>query len=376
MAGKRRDNGLGCTTRLASGTYRGYLTLDSSARKWVSGKTEREVKAKLAELRRETEHGRLDFTAKQTLAQFVEYWLETVVKPHRQVRTVARYEQILRVHVLPTLRHVLLAKLTAQHLTALYAARRKDGVSAETLAHVHTVLHTALRHALRCDLVVRNVTEAVDKPKASYRRPEPLDATQARTLLETAKDHRLYALFVLALATGMRAGEVLALRWKDVDLSKGTVRVERTLQPARNAPAVFDTPKTERSRRILDIGPTVATVLREHKVRQNAERLAMGVAWHDLGLVFSNTIGKPLDGIHLLRREFYPLLERAGLPKVRFHDLRHTAATLQLGESHDLTAVSATLGHAHTSTTANIYAHALPNGRRQVAASMDQLLFG
>jgi integrase len=115
--------------------------------------------------------------------------------------------------------------------------------------------------------VARNVTEAVDKPKASHRRPEPLDAAQARRLLKAAHGHRLYALFVLALATGMRQGELLALRWVDVDLSKGTVRVERTLQPARNSPAAFDVAKTERSRRVVDVGPSVAATLREHKVR-------------------------------------------------------------------------------------------------------------
>lgn len=375
MTGKRRDNGLGCTTRLANGTYRGYLTLDNGRRKWVSGKTEREVKTKLADLRRENERGQLRFTEKQTLAQFVHYWLETVIKPHRKVRTYTSYEQLLRVHVLPALGHLPLAKVSPQHLTSLYAARRADGVTTETLAHVHTVLHTALKHALRCDLVIRNVAEAVDKPKASYRRPAPLDAIQARTLLATAKDHRLYALFVLALATGMREGELLALRWTDIDLGGSTVRVERTLQPPRNTPATFDIPKTESSRRILDIGPTVVAILGKYKVRQNAERLAAGAAWQDMGLVFPNTIGKPIDGINFLRREFYPLLDRAGLPRVRFHDLRHTAATLQLGESHDLPGVSATLGHAQTSTTANIYAHALPSGRKQIAASIDRLLF-
>lgn len=376
MAGRRRDNGQGCTTRLANGTYRGYITLDDGTRKWVSGKTERDVKIKLTDLRHEKERGRLRFTEKQTLAQFIAYWLETVIKPHRKDRTYSSYEQLLRVHVLPTLGHLPLAKVTPQHLTALYAVRRQDGVSAETLAHVHTVLHTALKHALRVDLVARNVTEAVDKPKASYRRPDPLDAAQARRLLEAAKDHRLHALFVLALATGMREGELLALHWDDLNLVKGTVRVERTLQPARRAPAAFDVPKTEHSRRVLDIGPSIVAVLEVHQVRQQIERRAAGAFWQDMGLVFPNTVGKPMDGINLLQREFYPLLERAGLPRVRFHDLRHTAATLQLHESQDLTAVSATLGHAQTSTTANIYAHALPSGRKKVAASMDRLLFG
>lgn len=274
--GKRRDNGQGCTTRLANGTYRGYVTLDNGTRKWVSGKTEREVKVKLADLRHEKERGRLRFTEKQTLTQFVTYWLETVIKPHRKVRTYSSYEQLLRVHVLPTLGHLPLTKVTPQHLIALYAARRRDQVSAETLAHVHTVLHTALKHALRCDLVARNITEAVDKPKASHHRPTPLDATQARALLGAAREHRLYALFVLALATGMRQGELLALRWNDLDLSNSTVRVDRTLQPARNAPATFDVPKTARSRRIVDVSATIVAVLEEHRVRQEAERLAAG----------------------------------------------------------------------------------------------------
>src|SRR5690242_5826592 len=124
MAGKRRDNGLGCTTRLANGTYRGYLTLDNGVRKWVSGKTEREVKGKLADLRREHDLGRLHFTKQQTVAQFVQYWLETVVRPHRKARTFTSYEQILRVHALPTLGRLPLAKVSPQHLTALYATRR------------------------------------------------------------------------------------------------------------------------------------------------------------------------------------------------------------------------------------------------------------
>jgi integrase len=268
---------------------------------------------------------------------------------------------------------VALTKLAPQQVQALYSAKRAGGLSPTTVRHLHALLHHALDQALRWDLVARNVTDLVDAPSMSRKDVEALTPDQARALLAEARGDRLEALYVVAVHTGMRQGELLALRWRDVALDVGLLHVRSNLERAEVG-VRMGTPKTARSRRTIKLSATSVEALREHRSRQDEERLARADAWTDHDLVFPNTVGKPMDGIHLLRREFVPLLERAGLPRVRFHDLRHTAATLMRRAGANVEVVSEMLGHADPTTTIRIYSHVQPGMQQSAVDALDELL--
>ena len=203
----------------------------------------------------------------------------------------------------------------------------------------------------------------------------PLTEEQARTFLKACEGHRYEALYVLALATGMRRGELLALKWGDVDLDGGGLQIQRNLQ-STSAGYVFARPKTKRSRRRIALSTSVIAALRYHRAQQEEERLKLGEAWANLDLVFPNAVGRLYEASNFVRRQFKPLLRRAGLPVIRFHDLRHTAATLLLARAVNPKVVSEMLGHSNVSITLNIYGHVFPHMQQEAADLMDRVLWG
>lgn len=299
-------------------------------------------------------------------------WLESV-KPTIRMTTWQRYEQFVRTHVLPTLGKVSLVKLNGQHLQHLYAKKLEEGLSTTTVHHLHMMLHKALGRAVRLGLTHRNVSDLVDPPRMRHHQMAALNETQARQLLAAATGERLEALYVLALATGMRQGELLALKWRDVDLERCSLQVRATIQRTRVG-FVISEPKTAYSRRHIALPKTVIEALRRHRARQHEERLALGEAWEDNDLVFANEVGRPFEAGNILRRSFSPLLAKAGLPHMRFHDLRHTAATLLLGRGINPKIVSEMLGHASIQITLGLYSHVLPHMQQQAADAMDDAL--
>ncbi len=223
----------------------------------------------------------------------------------------------------------------------------------------------------------RNVADLVDPPKVQRQEMKVLSGEQARVLLETAKGDRLEALYILAITTGMRQGELLALRWRDVDLEDGTLRVTATMQRISKRGICPSEPKTAGSRRQIALTGMAVSALRHHRNRQLEERLSAAVmAWQDNDLVFCNHYGRPIESSNLTRRSFHPLLAKAGLPRIRFHDLRHTAATLLLRKRVPVKVVSEMLGHSQVGITLNIYAHVLPDMQREATAAMEAALRG
>jgi integrase len=261
---------------------------------------------------------------------------------------------------------VSLSKLTAQQLQALYSALERDGVSPRTRAQTHAVLHVALRDAVKAGRLPVNPADAVDRPKVPKKEIRPLDAEQTKALLKHAEGDRLHALYVLAVTTGLRQGELLGLRWEDIDLGSGRLAVRRTLREDAGKLA-FGEPKTRASVRSVDLPATAVRALREHRRRMLAEG-------NPGPIVFCDTQGGPLRKSNLIRRSFRPLLERAGLPIVQFHDLRHTAATLLLGPGVHPKIVQERLGHADISTTMNTYSHVLPSMQTEAADRLEELL--
>ena len=245
-------------------------------------------------------------------------------------------------------------------------------MSPRTVGHIRGVLRTALNDGVRLGVVARNVALLTDPPRQRTAEREPFTEAEARALLAAAEGDRLAALYRLALTLGLRRGELLGLRWQDVDLDGGRLRVARSLQRVNGAIVVKE-PKTERSRRTLSLGPAAVAALRAHHDRQTWERKAAGLRWRESGAVFTTSIGTTIDPDRL-NKHYKALLGRAGLRDQRFHDLRHTAATLMLRDGLPVHEVSAVLGHAQTSTTLNVYSHVLPGGNDRAAAAMERLL--
>jgi integrase len=233
-------------------------------------------------------------------------------------------------------------------------------------------LWTALNDGVRLGVIARNVALLTDPPRQSATEREPFTAEEARALLAAAEGDRLAALYRLALTLGLRRGELLGLRWQDLDLDAPTLRVTRSLQRIGGA-IVLKEPKTKRSRRTLSLPASAVAALRAHRDRQAWERKAAGGRWIESGMVFTTPIGTATDPDNL-NKAYKALLARPGLRDQRFHDLRHTAATLMLRDGLPVHEVSAVLGHSQTSTTLNVYSHVLPGANDRAAAAMERLL--
>jgi integrase len=307
-----------------------------------------------------------------TIADYLTWWLENVIKPTRRPKTYRTYEQQVRLHLIPALGRVELAKLTRQHVQTLLRQKQESGLSNRSVQIIHAVLRHALEEAVLSELIARNVAKLVKPPAAVRPEIRPLDHERARRLLASLRGDRLEALFLLALTTGMRQGEILGLRWHDVDLDAATLTVRWQLQWSNGA-FQFVPPKTKRSYRVIELPPLVVDALRTHRARQQLERDRAGAAWHDLDLVFATRNGSPIFGWNIYR-EFKTRAKRAGLEHVRFHDLRHSCASLLLAEGVDMRTVMEILGHSQIAITIDTYSHVLPHTKREAARRMNALL--
>jgi integrase len=310
-------------------------------------------------------------TQRQSVAQFLHDWLEHTVKPNRRAKTYRSYEQLVRMHFVPSLGKLRLEKLTPQHVQRFLNEKLESDLSARTVQYLHSTLRAALNQALKWGLIKRNVCTLVTPPRPSRYQITPLSPDDARRLVDTAKTHRLGALFSVALALGLRQGEALGLRWQDVDLDNGTVRVTHQLQRV-NGELRLVPPKSEQSRRTIALPDAVTQQLRQHRIAQLHERLVSGDEWVDSGHVFTATNGAPLDDSNV-RRIFKRLLRDAGLPPIRYHDLRHTCASLLLAQNVHPRVVMETLGHSQISLTLGTYSHVSPELQREAADRMNAL---
>jgi len=369
----KRGNNEGSITRRSDGRWQARVTQENGKRKSLYGKTRQEVAQRLTAALRQRDQGLPLVEEKQTVEQYLESWLATM-KPSVRARTWQRYEQYVRLHTVPLLGKITLAKLTPQQIQRLYADRLEAGSSTTSVKHLHTVIHKALEDAMCLGLVQRNVADLVKPPRMRHNEMQVLSLEQTRTLLTTAKGDRFEALYLLAVTTGMRRGELLALRWREVDLGAfPTIQVRATLQKTKEG-FQYTEPKSARSRRKIALTTAAAAAVRTHRARQQEERLRVGPAWQNNDLVFCTHEGRPLLGSNLLNRNFWPLLTKAGLPRIRFHDLRHTAATLLLLQDVHPKVVSEMLGHSSVSLTLDVYSHVLPDMQRDATLALDRAL--
>ena len=348
-------------------------------------KTETEAEKKLRDVLHQLDLGaQLARDERLTVERFLNDWLERK-RVDLRPRTWIRYRELLQ-HVVRTMGKRALTKVTASHVDHLYSALQRpaddanvEALSSTTVHHLHVTLRQAFDDAERLGYVARNVVDLVRSPRMRQVEMHTLDLEQSRTLLAAARGERLEALYVLALTTGMREGELLALRWRDVDLDGASLQVRGTLAYLKGEGWHIGQPKTARSRRRIDLSNEVVMALRRHKLRQAEERKAAGDVWgHGVAcadLVFCNEIGGPIDGRNLRQRSFRRALTQANLPAIRFHDLRHTAATLMLLQGIHPKVVSERLGHSSVALTLDRYSHVLPSMQKSAAEEMDKALF-
>jgi len=309
---------------------------------------------------------------KTTVADYLRgQWLP-VVQARLRPGTWVEYRRKAETHLIPAIGQVPLQQLTTAMLNALYQQLRDRGVGPRTVQYVHATIRKALNDAVRWGLLVRNPAHHAAAPTPRRIELRTWTAAELHWFLACVRDDRLYAAWRLAALTGMRRGEVLGLRWADLDLDAGWLSVRQTLVVVDNQPQASE-PKTARGRRRIALDPSTVAALRAHHKAQAAERLAAGPAWANTDLVFTRQDGAPLHPEHV-RRQFDRHIARAGLPRVRFHDLRHTHATLALQAGVHPKVVSERLGHTTVAMTLDIYSHAIPAMQQDAAATIAGLV--
>jgi integrase len=373
MTQRRRGHGEGSVYKREDGAWCASIDLGmvngKRKRKMVYGKTRKEVAEKLKTLQRDQAAG-VTFTS-LTVKDYLERWLEQTVKRKNRVRTYDRYAGDVRNYLIPELGKYQLAKLMPEHIQTLLNKLADAGLSHRSIRNVRAALRRALNQAMRFGYVVRNVAALVDVPGEVTFTPEPLDEEQVKRLLDAMSGHRWELLYRIALGLGLRKGEILGLRWEDVDFDAATLRISGSLQRQRGRLERTAT-KTEASIRVIALPPSLLAMLREHKQRQ-ADMRAVARRWADTGLVFTSSVGTPIEPSDL-SRHFKQVLKEAGLPEhTRFHDLRHSCATFLIVMGVHPRVVMEILGHSQISTTMNIYAHVLPRVQREAITGLDAL---
>jgi integrase len=350
-------------------------------RRWHSGyRTKRDAERARVELLARVDHGSYVEPSRLTVSMFLrDQWLPGLSGQLRPT-TLEGYRRNVHRYVVPAIGGVLLQRLTPAHLNTLYASLQAGGgkggrpLAARTVLAVHVTLRKALGDAARWGLVVRNVAELASRPKPQRTDMRTWSAAQLRAFLEHVQDDRLAAAWMLAASTGMRRGELLGLRWTDVDLDQARVAVQQTLVVAGGL-VVKSGPKTSRGRRAIALDTRTVAALRAWRAAQAAERLAWGPSWTDSGLVFTREDGTPIHP-QRLSAWFGRHVRDARLPRIRFHDLRHTHASLGLAAGVPVKIMSERLGHATSSFTADTYQHVTPALEEQAAATVARLVFG
>ncbi|CAA9339514.1 MAG: Phage integrase, site-specific tyrosine recombinase [uncultured Chloroflexia bacterium] len=354
-------------------SYQGSYFTSDGKRRYVSARTKTECREKLRQAMSDADQGFVFDAGSQTVGEYMTRWLEDFAKADLAPRTYHNYKLQLREHIVPAFGTMKLSKLDTPNIQSMYAAKLRGGLKPSSVKYIHAVLHRGLAKAVDLRLIPRNPAASANPPKARQEEIEPLGSDEARKFLEAARGEKFEPLYILCLTCGLRMGEALGLKWSDLDLEAGTLRVNRQLQRMREGGGlVFSEPKNA-SRRTIDLPQKTLEALRVHRKNQLEEKSGVR-SYQDSGLVFATCKGTPLDAQNIVNRHFKPLLNLAGLPSLRWHDLRHTCATLLLGRGVHPKLVQHLLGHASISMTLDRYSHWIPSMGRYAADGMDEAL--
>ena len=377
----------GHITKRSKGSYTIVLELGRDPatgkrkQQWVSVKgTKKEAEKRLSELINQLDNGVFIKPGKTTLADYLDKWLKDYVRPNLSPRTAEGYESIVHQHIKPALGKLIITQLKPEHIQQYYSDKLekgrcngKGGLSPMTVRHHHMTLHCALEMAVKWGLLTRNPVDAVIPPRAQRKEMATMNEQEIKEFLSIARETQYYEIFYLALFTGMRRSEILALRWSDIDLKQGQISVNRTLHQLEDRSFVFRQPKTEKGRRMIALTPSTISVLKEYKEKQSLQKMLAGAVLKEDDLVFSNIDGNPmLPGT--ISHAWTKIAARAGLKGIRLHDARHTHASLLLKQGIHPKIVQERLGHASIEVTLDIYSHVAPGLQEAAAQSFDELI--
>jgi len=383
---KKRSNGEGSICRRSDGTWQAQATVGfdpatgKSKRKTFYGKTRKEVVDKMQKVLVEFKTGNYIEPTALTIGQWLDDWHQGR-KPHISENTHELLGTMIRCHLNPVLGAIRLKDLRTRDIQKLlnekFSSGRVDGrggLSPRTVKHIHSALNGALRQAVKERLLLHNPCEGVELPRKVNREMRTFSREDLQLFLAKTKNHPHYPAFLLTIGTGLRRGELLGLRWSDVDFHKGMLSIKQQIVRGRHG-LLFGEPKTPKSKRSIALHKELIDVLKAHKKQQNEVRLLLGAAYADHGLVFCREDGMPLDPCQFAR-QFGAAVKRAGLEKIRFHDLRHSYATLSLEAGVSLKAIQEVLGHTSITMTGDIYGHVTERMRQEAADKIGAVLVG
>ncbi len=297
------------------------------------------------------------------ISAFIDRWLTDTMKNRPRPKTYESYSYLIKSHINPSIGFLKLTELRPHHLQNVYSQKIEAGLSPRTVYYIHSVIHHALEQAMKWGLVVRNVADLVDAPKPKRKTPQVFSIEQTKVFFSAITSDRWKAIYYLAIGCGFREGEILGLYFEDVDLDKGVIFVQRAVQSLSGQGLVITEPKTERGKRPVTIPDFALTVLRDFAESQNRKQ----------GLIFATSSGKPISPRNLIRN-FHQTLERAGLPQLPFHSLRHLSATLLLMAGVDPKVVQERLGHSSIVLTLETYSHVIPSMQEEAGRKLNDLM--
>ena len=390
---KKRGHGEGSISQRKDGRWMGQITLGinpatkKAKRLTFYGKTRKEVQEKIREALNQKDKGMLGEPSKLTLQEWLKTWLEDYKKRELKESTWESYKSLIEDHINPDLGMVKLSKLRTNDIQRFYneklnnGRKRKiekdgkeiSGLSTRTVKYIHTVLSGALKQAVKEGIIPVNPADATTQPRQQKHEITPLTTDQVRQLLEDIKDDWMYPVYVTALGTGLRRGELLGLKWEALDLEAGMALIKRELVQVKGKVKLQEYTKTKGSNRTIALPDMVTRELKKLRIRQKQERLQLGPAYQDKGYVFCWPDGRyirPDYAYHQLKKQ----LEDHNLPSIRFHDLRHTFATMLLEAGEHPKVVSEMLGHSSITITLDIYSHVLPSMQAKAAAKLNGIL--
>jgi integrase len=375
----KRGNGEGSIYRRKDGRWVGQYTVqtaDGPKYRYIYGKTRQTVAERLTKAMADRDGGLVFDAGNITVGEYLERWLSDFVRDTVKESTYSSYTRLAEKHAIPDLSRVKLKTLTTTHVRALLREKLDAGLSARTVQYLRFILRKALDQAVADGLIPRNPVLGVKSPQVRREEIKPLSQQEARIFLQTVSEagDKLEALYVLAIHCGLRQGELFALKWEDIDLDARTLQVRRNLAKVEDGQPVFTTPKTAKSRRQVRLTAGAVFALKSHRKRQLEYRMEFAGLLEDHGLVFTSDTGTPLNRHNVAQRSFKPLLKRAGLRDIRFHDLRHTCATLLLSTGQHPKFVQELLGHSNIAITLDTYSHVLPGMGDGLADAMDEAL--
>lgn len=342
-------------------------------RKWYTVKgIKKDAEKFLTEKLRELDTGTLIDSKNLTIKDYMNYWYEEHCLNKLSPTTYESYRRNLDAYIIPKLGHIKIDQLLPLHLQTFYKNCSEKGLSNTTVIYIHRILHCALKQAMKWQLVIRNVADCVELPKKEKYQATVLDTYSLERLLKDIENTYIYLPVIIAISTGMRRGEILGLTWENVDLILGNIKVVQALYPTKEGLRILP-PKTQKSKRTISIPPTLIKVLKEYRLKHETMKLKLGPEYDKHNYVCCNENGTPLCPTKL-NHFFKDLLKNNELPAIRFHDLRHSHASLLLSQGVQPKVISDRLGHSTINITMDLYSHIYDATNREVANNFDIFL--